>query len=197
MLIKLSFISTDSFPTGTFMLTNCWLLVLLVCVGLTMSFSDLYILWLLVLSCCSCCCCCCCLPNIFDLFEVMLDLVDELKLGSWKVISSLKIWSLSRRYLAIDVSTSCLLAIDSLVCLLFLSLVWVWDWLIALAKLRMNWGSLSRQTTISISWSTLYCFRMRSMDERRIPMTFLPFIDTKISPVINWGLETKIKMKSH
>lgn len=162
---------------GTLMLRN-WF-PLSVWLGLiAMPFSDLYIVLDLMLE------------RVEELPVIACD-CSVLKLGSWKVISSLKIWSFRSRYLAIDVSKSCLLA-----CCVDWSLT-EFDWLIIFERFRMNEGSLRRQTTISISWSTLYCFRMRSMAERRIPMTFLPFIDTRISPMQHsWG-EGERKLKAN
>lgn len=151
---------------GTLMLRNWFLLS--VWLGLiAMPFSDLYIVLDLMLE------------RVEELPVVIACDCSALKLGSWKVMSSLKIWSFRSRYLEIDVSTSCLLAWCCVDCWSLTE----FDWLIIFERFSMNEGSLRRQTTISISWSTLYCFRMRSMAERRIPMTFLPFIDTRISPM--------------
>lgn len=134
-------------------------------------------------------------------------------------MSSLKICSFRLRYRAISAwsipNCECCFCISVLTsdwwccfwwwcfgdCLLlpFMSSWWLWAALASrVVKFSMNVGSLRRQTTISISWSTLYCLRIRSIATRRMPMTFFPWIDTSISPddVTNQKIKERNKIKS-
>ena len=93
------------------------------------------------------------------------------------MISSLNICSFRERYLdestLFDSDKDLELFVLLVFMVVFVRFVVVFV-LASFDRFKINAGSLSLQTTISISWSTLYCFKILSMAILLIPITFLP-----------------------